>query len=420
MFSRSKELLFIFYLIYPFTFYGHDFVSEIEKLKGKSQAELLETYPFEEYLTSCTFPEIQTLKFQKRLLDQLGFSGDDFLMRLVETYLNNIEIDFEDLPTVEANIKKGEILMNSSLYFPREEAFIFVVCGDMILSTFADTLESLIYSKDIDKQNTNIQYIVKQLDENQFMIDIPVSNWAKLWMHLKAFNLRYIWKKATGTYVKEFMIFLLTFFLAIGLLFCFRIRFLKKKKNTSSSIVLHKAEITLLVPFLFLCFTPSNSNTQLINERKLIQTSCESAFDNLVITHTLSKIENNQSRPIGHSIWLELTSSRIQAHYIPSESNRPKAFKKLNEWSRKNDIVVLSGAAYAMRTYEGQMGFSMDKGRIINKKWEDKMDAVVIFQDGAISALEKNGPSKLKGIERFDLSYTKEKFISPTIAKTMK
>lgn len=227
----------ILFLALPFCLKGHDFFQEVEKLKGLPQEEFLNLYPFRDYISVCLYHNIQELESHKQYLDHIEIDGKAFIYRLYQEYMAYAEVDFKKMESIKKLLAIGEVMSISKQYLHPDSAFVYVVVGDLIFSALTDSLETLLNEKKIDKNDFEVQYIIERLNEHQFLVNIPVSNWEKFWKHFRNGNFSYIWQKATGTYIREFFIFLGIIALIVSFCIYLIIRQIKKRKLKKSGVL---------------------------------------------------------------------------------------------------------------------------------------------------------------------------------------
>ena len=404
-----KLVIKVFFLLFffPALTNGHNFEAEVQKLKDLPTDQFLETYPFEAHLQSCPCDDIQELEAQRQYLNRLGLEGNTFIYKLFNEYIAHADINFKNFEEIKHLLSQGEALAKSKQYLSLDSAFIYIAAGDLVLSTVADSLESALKTGKVSKRKKDTQYIIARLGESQYLINVPVSNLEKVWMHTKSGNFGYIWERATGTYLREFMTYLggfLFFLVAATLLF---LRILKKRKQKKSKKIISETPVVPLILLCFGLFAWTIPNQQTTGSNKYIsETLCRSSLSNHVKTYKITESTPALERAYGYSIWMNLDAGNIKAMYMPGTSGFKKVYERFNHWKPDKNILLLSSGAYAIRGYKAPLGFTMDKGSMINKKWRDNMDAIVVLKEDKLVVYNKNAPSQLSANQTFHLTKT--------------
>lgn len=255
MYLIKSIVVFTIAIILPSFSAGHDFIQEAEKLRGLPVEEFLDQYPFQDYIEVCSYDNIRELEYHKRYLNQMGIDGKAFIYRLYEEYVNSAEMDFSDLSCIKKLLFTGELLSKSQYYLHSDSAIVYVAASDLIFSVISDSLEILLDEGKLEKKDFSVRYIVDRLSENKYQVDVPVSNYEKLWMHLKNGNYAYIWRKAMGTYFKEFLISLCVV-IPIGLLMLWlTCRWWRKRKRRNPMTIDNGKEMAAGLLLLVLSFS---------------------------------------------------------------------------------------------------------------------------------------------------------------------
>lgn len=201
---------------------------EISRLKHLSTEEFIEQFPFKEYQKRYSLKEVAQIEHHRNLLQKEGLGGDDFIIANYELYLDSIEIDFKNTKKIRELMKVGELMSASTEYLP-DSVWVYMAVGDMIFGKIASSIQTMIDQDALDLDDFNTRYIIERLIDNKYAVNVPTSNWVKLYNYVEEGRWDYIWHKFTSTYKKEFSIAVISF---LGFLMaCFGFyRFRKKKK----------------------------------------------------------------------------------------------------------------------------------------------------------------------------------------------
>jgi hypothetical protein len=193
----------------------------------------LDTFDYQSYFKKVNPSDINFLEADRQALNQMGLDGNQFIWQAFEFYSKNLKLDFENNTyIVKEAVRLGEIMFHSQNYLP-DSVYIYTAVSDLIFETIAKSLEGSIESGKFDKNDFHVRYMVNRLCDNQYCINISTPNWEKLLYHIDERDWAYIWDKSTGTYLKEFLIALVSG-ISIFILFMWgvvRIYKKRKKKN---------------------------------------------------------------------------------------------------------------------------------------------------------------------------------------------
>ncbi|MCO6493313.1 MAG: hypothetical protein J5I98_33135 [Phaeodactylibacter sp.] len=394
----------VIFLLLPLLAGGHDFIREAEKLKGLPTEQFLDRYPFREYIEVCDYDNIRDLEFQKNYLDRMGLDGRAFIYRLYEQYVAHAEMDFGNVECMKKLLYAGELMSRSKLYLHPDSALVYSAAGDLVLSAIADSLETLLEKGRLDKRDFGVQYIIRRLDENQYGVDVPLPNWEKLLMHARNGNFGYIWRKATGTYIREFCLFLAVAIPGFCLFLWLAIRFARKHKHRKVRMSAKKKDIAalfLLSCSLFSWTIPAGGPANSISEHY-----CNSALSGQVKTYELREraAGSANSSLYGHSVWMDLSLDNIKAAYLPGQSHFTRVYERFSSWKAGKDILLSSSGAYAVQGYKDPLGFTMDEGAAVNNHWKEDMDALVVLDGHRLEVYNKEQRFVADSGQRFNLA----------------
>ncbi|MEM6316487.1 MAG: hypothetical protein AAF960_02395 [Bacteroidota bacterium] len=198
----------------------------------------LEQLPYDSFvlafpLAAVPIEDVRTLEKCRAYMLSKGLRWNDFLLAMIEKKMAATDFDFEQLDDLKAILSIGEILSHSSHYLS-DTIYCYMAGSDLIFGGIADTVQSLIRQDLLDVADFNVRYVVQRLLDNQYGIDIPTSNWVKLYNYCKEGRWDYIWHKFTSTYQREFLTAVLIGVLGlVGLGWIWRKRFPKFKPKTA-------------------------------------------------------------------------------------------------------------------------------------------------------------------------------------------
>jgi len=214
-----KRVLIILYYFWTTSLFGMDTVEAVKKPITLSPEEYLKTHSIEE------ISKIE--RYRIELNGEQQDAGNNFVISLFESQLKTI--DLNNINEIRDLIKLGEVLSASEEYM-HDSIWIYLAASDMIFGNISKTLQKSIDEEQIDLDEFDTKYIIQSLVDNKYAVNVPVSNWIKLYGYVRDGRWGYIWHKFTSTYKKEFGIALIS-----GLLFswtCFGLyRFRKRKKQ---------------------------------------------------------------------------------------------------------------------------------------------------------------------------------------------
>lgn len=112
---------------------------------------------------------------------------DSFYVYLMPTKAAN-KVELAHLQQV---IKIGEGLMNLDGISLRA----FPAFGDLLLQDVTSILEDGLKQEIFNARDFEISYMITRLRENQFFVQVPMSDWDKGWSHLNDGNYKYLIRK---------------------------------------------------------------------------------------------------------------------------------------------------------------------------------------------------------------------------------
>lgn len=201
--------------------YSNKIIDIFKKNKYHSESDFFQKFPFQEYLEENEFPKVVKLEQFRLHLDSLDWDYEQFILTLSKTFVQNVSVSPSNLEEIGKKVLYGKMLFNAGSYLTKNEAFIYIAAGDLILTKVSLKIEVAIERGKVSKKNPDIIHLVEKLEESKFVVDISMNKYEKLWYHTKKGNFDYIWEKAIGTYKKESLIFLFSLLTIIILIFFF-------------------------------------------------------------------------------------------------------------------------------------------------------------------------------------------------------
>lgn len=188
----------------------------------------LNQFPYLEYLKEFSIKNLNVLEEHRQYLSENGRDGDNFLFNLCETYLEVHPVDPTDLQDTKEKIKIGETFLRLDGVL----SSVYPAMGDFLLSMVAEAVQEGIQNEQLNPRQFDVKYLVERLEDNLYVIDIPLSNKAKFLLHAKKGNWGYIWSRVRARYLEEFIL-LLTIGIFVG---GFTARFLLKRISNKSPV----------------------------------------------------------------------------------------------------------------------------------------------------------------------------------------
>lgn len=208
-------------------------MQQIKNLKGKSNADFLNDFPFEHYLDSFSLINIKELEQQRLYLNSIGIEGDVFVRKIAENYAKRIRLNFEEFDSVKYHLMLADIWQQSEFFLP-DSVKIYQRWSDLWFNTIADSISVLLENETINKNQFYVLYVLEKLKERQYIPNIPANNTEKLFNYIIEGKFGYIWYKCLTTYRNAFVVFcIVVLFFAVTYIW-FGISFfhsLRKKKT---------------------------------------------------------------------------------------------------------------------------------------------------------------------------------------------
>ena len=181
----------------------------IEESQKASQDQFLNTFPFEKYLDQHQgiTSKIKLLETHRNLVNKIGFDGQDFIFKLFQVKLNKMTFDCKKIESLKPIFAQTEILFHSKSYLA-DSILVYGAASSLFLETIADSVQSKLYAKILDPKDYSTHYLITRLGAYKYHVDVPTSNFTKLYSYFMEGRWGYIWEKLTTTYKMDFFRFL--------------------------------------------------------------------------------------------------------------------------------------------------------------------------------------------------------------------
>ncbi len=210
-----------------------DLVQLTNQLQELSPGEFTSRFPYVAYLNHIELDDIKQIEVYRTYLNDYGIDGSQFVQHLYRTAMDIDSVDFNHINVLRKYVNLGEVLAHSRKYLP-DSILLYEVISDIIFNRICDTLAQGVANGAIDVKNFEFQYIRERLGDNSYFINLPTTKWIKLYINVRDGNWKYIWHKSMTTYLKEFLLFLIFFFVILSLFAGWLFRFIRKRHMISN------------------------------------------------------------------------------------------------------------------------------------------------------------------------------------------
>lgn len=158
-------------------------------------------WPYDQLVASLEDPrDVRALEAIRQWFDQHGENGNRRLLGLFQHQLQQKPVALDSFERTRQQLQFGALLRNSNYYLP-DSIIVYRAIGKMYLGAIADSLQARIDGGAYRQSDEKMEYIRQFLADNQYSINVPVSNWTKLIHYLKDGRYEYVLRKLTGTYL---------------------------------------------------------------------------------------------------------------------------------------------------------------------------------------------------------------------------
>lgn len=97
--------------------------------------------------------------------------------------------------------------------------------------------------------------------------------------------------------------------------------------------------------------------------------------------HTFELMDGGSK--VGYAVWISRQSQRVKARYFAYKQSGSNVYSRYEVWRSGKKVVLMSSGAYASTGIP--VGVTVDYGNIVNRKYDDKMDGlVIVYATGGI------------------------------------
>lgn len=221
-------LLLLFWINQLYAVDLENWLENNKSIDGISE-EILESFPYADYMKENSLTDIKTLEKDRIIFNNYKLEGDQFIISLFELYMNSEIIEHNDISGMEERIKLAETLSFSD-NFLGDSTMVYGLVSDVLFSVAADSMQSWIYEKKVDENDFEIKFLIKKLMDNKFMINFSPNNIDKIIKYAKEGRWGYIFDKLTTTYIKEFIVLIISFLIFVSFFSFLFLHWNKKRK----------------------------------------------------------------------------------------------------------------------------------------------------------------------------------------------
>lgn len=170
------------------------------QIQEGEEAEFINQFPYEAYQRSSDFQSPSLTIRNCIYLQQQGIEGTGLLLkayvRYQETWLGTTQAPEVLLAYQQTGIR---FLQYPDTACNRLATHI----GEQILGPLAYHVQSLIDGKTLNPKDNTVSQLIKGLEANKFLINLPESKWHKGLRHLKEGNWNYLWNRFQAWYLEK-------------------------------------------------------------------------------------------------------------------------------------------------------------------------------------------------------------------------
>ncbi len=170
-------------ILFLSSFHFFNYVSE----KG-TDPNFIAQFPYDEYIATNTYTSLDTLVAHTALVKLQGHDSEAFLDQLFLHHQQQTSFDFSKHQEVEEQISLGIALL-------QHDSMALQIQGDQLLQFISSTIETGLQNEKIENENLFWIAQLKRLEQEQFIIDVPVKDREKLVSYLQQGRFGYIFKR---------------------------------------------------------------------------------------------------------------------------------------------------------------------------------------------------------------------------------
>lgn len=171
-----------------------DFDQYLLSHKNDSTQQLLDSFPYEAYLGTYSIDNIAVLESHRKMLHNNAIDGDDFVYELFGQFMELNPLDYKNIAVISSMVELGIVYRNIDKTII-ESTSIYKTVGRGILKKTSSYIEQEIKNKHLDPNDIEIEYLIRKLDQNKFIIDIQPSDIKKAMDRIKDGDWEYLGRK---------------------------------------------------------------------------------------------------------------------------------------------------------------------------------------------------------------------------------
>lgn len=143
--------------------------------------------------------DIRAVRTEYDALAAAGVDADAHLDSLATAYLATLELPRGDMQALKDFLHLARRYAMAEQYYP-DELWKFSEIGDRYYDLGADSLEQWIVSGLVSPEDPTARQLIYQLQERQYHINLPTSNYDKAYGYLMQGRFDYLWRRLWGRY----------------------------------------------------------------------------------------------------------------------------------------------------------------------------------------------------------------------------
>ncbi|MEM1321552.1 MAG: hypothetical protein AAGG75_14945 [Bacteroidota bacterium] len=213
---RLKLLLLLLFSSLAFAAQAGQFkiVPYAEQFDELSDSAFFQQFPFAEYLQKNAPLRLKHLEADRKYLENRGRDPEEFLIQLIEKYKISNTLMVNDLSAYFETIRLAESFHAVKGVLP----IIYPILADELFSNCSKTLQQQIADDQLSKHDEEVKYLIRRLEENQYMVNVEMSTWEKFTMNFWAGNWGYILDRFSTRHPYWFVLFVATCLAGLSLM----------------------------------------------------------------------------------------------------------------------------------------------------------------------------------------------------------
>lgn len=219
-----KKLVLVFFYMWALGLVGMnasllqalDLQQYLVRHQHQNDAQFLEDFPYQKYQDQKINISLNVLEADRQLLNELGRPGDKFLYN----YYQQIRLSpSENIQHLWKRFEQAEAVLRYAQTQP--DAMVYEIIAQSLMENIAQELEDGIKAATFNKRGALEKKLIQHLQNQQFFINIPKSNWEKLQYHVSEGNWTYIADRVWKEY-RQYLIAVLFGLMSFVLAYYFR------------------------------------------------------------------------------------------------------------------------------------------------------------------------------------------------------